>query len=79
MAYSTIVQAEAALVEAMEDAESDYPEVETDTVAYEMVKSIAWMSDVKVGRELCRRNLGYIPDELSGKLPGQITEQMEGW
>ena len=64
--YNTIEDAQKALAASIADTAADNPEVGEDDVAYEMVVAIAGFSRPDIAAELCRRELGWIPEHIVG-------------
>lgn len=62
--YHTLAEAMEGLEIARKDVLSDNPGLSGDDVMYDLVSSVAQDSDAEVGRELCRTQLGFVPDSL---------------
>lgn len=60
--HTTIESAGRALDAAIEDAQGDNPEIDVDSIYHDMVIAVAGFCEPRVGRELCRRHLGYVPE-----------------
>jgi hypothetical protein len=72
--YNTYEAASAALDAAIADTLADNPEIGADDVAHDMAISIAHQSAPAVAVELCQRQLGWVPDELSAVRPDLLPE-----
>jgi hypothetical protein len=68
MALTTIEEAQYEVEVAVQEAQADNPEVGADDIAHDMVISIAYNCTPEVARELCRREFGWVPQELEAWL-----------
>lgn len=68
---TTIEEAQYEVETAIEEAQADNPEVGGDDIAHDMVISISFNCTPEVARELCRRNFGYVPDQVTQWLGGK--------
>jgi hypothetical protein len=62
--YKTLDEAIVAFDLAMADVANDMGGEATDDNAYDLVVSITYVCEPEVARELCRTQLGFIPDSL---------------
>lgn len=64
--FTTLDQAMEAFAVAMKDVLDDNPDgaVDADNYAFDIIKGIAQDCEEKIGRELCRTQLGFVPDSL---------------
>ena len=71
--YDTITDLEKAVEEfenAMTDAKVDNPEMFSDEYAWDICVSVALQCDEATARELCRTQLGAVPQEVLRNFPG---------
>jgi len=62
--------AQQAFQDSMSDVAGDNPEMESDDYAADIVVSVAMRCDQETARELCRCELGYVPQEVLRYFPG---------
>lgn len=60
-AYATNESAKNALDMAIDDTAAENPELEDASIAWDMVVAVATMSTREVAKELCTRELGFVP------------------
>lgn len=66
--YNTVQEAQQAVEVGLQEAVGDNPDLEPEMVYADMVEAVAWFCPPDVARELCRRELGYIPTGLTDLL-----------
>jgi hypothetical protein len=62
--HKTLDAAISAMDVFIEDVIGDNPGLSADDVAYDAVLSVAFDCEEEIGRELCRTQLGFVPDSL---------------
>lgn len=60
--FETIEEARAELDLMLSDAQSDFPDVSECDIHHDMVQSLVHMCTPEVAREICRTELGWVPD-----------------
>jgi len=68
--YTDFDAAMAAFDAGMRDVAGDNPEMEGDEYAWDICVSVALDCDADTARELCRTQLGAVPQEVRRHFPG---------